>query len=455
MKHLFKSIFFTLIIINWASALNADNGFFQIGYGSEARSLGGAGAATTRDAIGGAINPASTAWVGDHLDLGLLVSTGVTDLERKAGLNGLLDANLRSERATDALAEFGFSKKISEDSTLGIIGYSNGTSTVYPGTSNICPVPPPAAPGELKLGNVDCGDGQLASNYKQFTLAPTYSIKFLETFSLGISVLAIGTSFETTGEQGLASVSSDKRNLSNRGFDYSFGVGTRIGGLWKVSKYLSLGAAWSPKTRMTNFDRYRGLISDRGRLDTPENYSIGFEISPFEFISFVGDFQKLKYGEVNALANPGYSPITQIQFGNPGGPGRGWQNMDVFKVGIRLVPIENLRVSFGASWNTAAFEPSNTSINLASPATGRRHFTGGIGYSFSEGSEFSIYFSEQVKEKIEGLSGLATNIATQINGTPTLTGYESIATQQQSLGFQYSTKITYADSTNASESSSD
>ncbi|MFY7914734.1 MAG: long-chain fatty acid transporter, partial [Rubrivivax sp.] len=46
----------------------ADHGYFQIGYGAEARGVGGAAAAATRDAFGAAANPATTVWVGNRLD---------------------------------------------------------------------------------------------------------------------------------------------------------------------------------------------------------------------------------------------------------------------------------------------------------------------------------------------------------------------------------------------------
>ena len=50
---------------------SATNGYFSHGYGMKAKGMGGAATAMAKDTMGGANNPASMAFVGDRLDVGI------------------------------------------------------------------------------------------------------------------------------------------------------------------------------------------------------------------------------------------------------------------------------------------------------------------------------------------------------------------------------------------------
>ena len=52
-------------------AAQATDGYFQHGYGMKSKGRGGASTAMTTDAFGGAVNPATMAFVGERLDVGL------------------------------------------------------------------------------------------------------------------------------------------------------------------------------------------------------------------------------------------------------------------------------------------------------------------------------------------------------------------------------------------------
>jgi long-chain fatty acid transport protein len=49
----------------------ATDGYFAHGYGMKGKGRGGASTAMTDDAFGGAVNPATMAFAGERLDLGL------------------------------------------------------------------------------------------------------------------------------------------------------------------------------------------------------------------------------------------------------------------------------------------------------------------------------------------------------------------------------------------------
>jgi len=73
----------------------ATDGYFAEGYGMRARGMGGASIATAQDAFGGANNPASMAFVGNRLDLGLyffMPDRGAERTGAMAPINGSVTA---------------------------------------------------------------------------------------------------------------------------------------------------------------------------------------------------------------------------------------------------------------------------------------------------------------------------------------------------------------------------
>ena len=69
----------------------ATDGYFQHGYGVIAQGMGGAATAATEDAMGGANNPASMVWVGNHMNAEAMIFSPKRKASRTGnplGLNG-------------------------------------------------------------------------------------------------------------------------------------------------------------------------------------------------------------------------------------------------------------------------------------------------------------------------------------------------------------------------------
>lgn len=418
----------------------ADNGYFQIGYGAEARGVAGAAAASTRDAFGGASNPATTVWAGDRFDGNLIATNGVTSMSRAAGLpaplTGILDTHTRSTSNWVPLTDIAYSRMINPDLSLSIVGYSNGAGTRFSGDTTTCPAPAPAPAGTTYRGNVLCGNGRATTTIQQLTIAPTVSARVSNSFSVGFSLLIAGQLFSAEGLQGLAPQSAAPNHLTNQGTASSFGVGLRLGAFWRASDALSFGAAWSPRIRMGRLNEYEGLLADQGRLDIPENMLVGVQWSPLPNLSLLFDYQRINYSDTGGLGNRPFDG-TALR-GSSGGPGNGWKDMNVFKVGVRYQVTPALYASGGVSLNSAAFADGDTASNVTSPATFRRHYTLGLGYATGSNSQWSIFYSLSPAHTTAGSSVLASAVATQLAGSPAVAGRETLATRQQSIGVQYS-----------------
>lgn len=421
----------------------ADNGYFQIGYGAEARGVAGAAAASARDAFGGASNPATTVWAGDRFDGNLIATNGVTSMSRTARLpaplSGALDTDTGSTNRWVPLADIAYSRMIHPDLSLSIVGYSNGAGTSFRGDTTTCLAPAPAPAGASYRGNVLCGGGRASTTIQQLTIAPTVSARISNAFSVGFSVLIAGQLFSAEGLQALAPQSAAPHHLTNQGTASSFGVGMRLGAYWRVSDTFSFGAAWSPRIRMGRLTEYEGLLADQGRLDIPENMLVGMQWSPLRNLSLLFDYQRINYSATSGLGNRPFDG-TALR-GSSGGPGNGWKDMNVFKVGVRYQVTPALHVSGGVSFNSAAFADENTASNVTSPATFRRHYTLGLGYATGADSQWSIFYSLSPAHTAASSSVLASAVATTLAGSPAVAGRETLATRQQSIGVQYSRRF--------------
>lgn len=58
-------------------------------------------------------------------------------------------------------------------------------------------------------------------------------------------------------------------------------MGTTHHGIWRtcrignIKRSLTLGAAYSSKVDMSNFEKYQGLFAEQGGVDRPSNYLLG------------------------------------------------------------------------------------------------------------------------------------------------------------------------------------
>jgi long-chain fatty acid transport protein len=199
---------------------------------------------------------------------------------------------------------------------------------------------------------------------------------------------------------------------------------------------LSLGVSWSPRVAMSRFEEYEGLLADRGRFDIPETLMAGLQFSPSPALSLMLDYQRIRYSGTDALANPGFDGSALR--GSNGGPGNGWRDLDVYKLGVRYQATPALRVSAGMSASSRVFDDKDTTHNLTTPSTFRRHYTLGAGYTHASGTEWSFFYARSPKRTTTGTSALASGVVSQFTGVPTAAGQESLSTSLHAFGIQYS-----------------
>ena len=334
----------------------ATDGYFSHGYGMKAKGMGGAATAMASDAMGGANNPASMVWAGDRLDVGLdffspkrKASRTGSDSTNFGGGPGDIDFSATSDSNLHYIPEFGFNKMLGWDMSAGVTVYGNGgMNTDYsggqiPATSAACT----GFNGMNVNGGVAgpwnglCGGGRLGIDLMQLVVAPTFAMKVNKNHSFGVSLLLTHQQFKAVGLQGFGGYTTggSGQNLTNLGRDKSNGVGLRLGWMGQLSEQVTMGAAYSMKTKMSKFDLYKNLFADGGNFDIPENWNIGIAFRPNDKWTLAADYQSINYGGVPSVGNPSTNGGATIggTLGCSTCRGFGWSNVDVLKFGAESV----------------------------------------------------------------------------------------------------------------------
>lgn len=409
----------------------ATNGYFPHGYGMRAMGMGGASVAMTEDSMGGANNPASMAWVGTRLDLGLNLFSPHRDATRSGGAPGL-NGSVDSGSTNFYVPEFGYSHALNSSLALGVTVYGNGgLNTDYPQGPFQCPTgPTTAAPG-----NMLCGGGSLGVDMMQLIVAPTLAYKLNDRHSVGASLLLGYQQFEAYGLQafeGIPNFTSAPGSVTNNGYARSHGVGLRLGYLGRLSDTLTLGAAYAPKMAMSAFDEYKGLFAGAGDFDIPAHYAIGLAFSPVPALTVAFDYQRIEYSGVPSV---GRASLPQGQLGAPDGPGFGWKDIDVFKLGVqwRASPAWTLRA--GVNHGDNPIGAADVTFNILAPGVMTKHYTAGFSWALDPASELTAAFMYAPRQSVSG-----TSLFNQLMG-PGAGGTETIRMRQHSFGLAWSRRF--------------
>jgi long-chain fatty acid transport protein len=399
-----------LAAIGFAGSAVATNGYFSHGYGMKAKGMAGAATAMTDDTFGGANNPASMVWVGDRVDLGADLFSPRREFSSTAPFAADSDSKYF------VIPEFGYNKMLKPNLALGVTVYGNGgMNTNYSS----------AAP-------YFNGNGDLGVDLTQLIIAPTIAYKLNEQHSIGISPLLGYQRFKAEGLQAFG--------IMNPGYDHSTGYGARIGWTGKVSDSVTLGAAYASKMHMGRFKKYSGLFAENGDFDIPSNWNVGIGVQATPQVKVALDYQRINYSDAKSINNPsaniGYcmnDPVTYASYclGGDNGPGFGWGDVDVWKLGVEYKYSDKLTLRAGYNHGDNPITPADVTFNTIAPGVVKEHLTLGFTYVTASGGELTMSYMHAFSNDVSGNSLFA----------PPGTVTETIKMHQDSLGIAYAWKM--------------
>ena len=415
MRLYFKIIIISLLLLPFSAF--ATNGFFLHGYGSKNKAMGGAGVAFPQDSMANATNPAGMVHVGNNYNFGAAFLVGILDYQSSpSNLNGNGGAftigpnDIDSERDFFLIPHASLNYMLNDTSSIGASIYGHGGLNTHwrGGTATFDPDGPGPAPVGTFPGTF--GDGTAASDLNQLFINFTYSQKVNDNFSFGLGPIIGIQSIRLEGLGNFAAFTETfnrsggtqmPENLTDNKREYSYGYGAKIGALWDVNDTLSLGAAFQSRIYMDKFDDYSDLFPNNGEVDIPENMTLGFAIKPAEKITFLFDFQKIWYSNVDAIGNkfgniqncPAFGGTDfESCLGGDRSPGFGWNDMEIYKFGMQYDLNNNWTLRAGYSDTNQPIDDSEILFNLLSPAVLEEHYTAGLSRQIGEDSELSTSF---------------------------------------------------------------
>jgi long-chain fatty acid transport protein len=422
----------------------ATDGYFAHGYGMQAKGRGGASTAMTTDSFGGAVNPATMAFSGDRLDVGVDWFRPDRSASRSGSFGGFFDGAAQGNETQDFfIPEFGYNRMLNPGMSLGITVYGNGgMNTDYPSgqlDQGVCRGGPPNG---VKV-NLLCGSGNLGVDLSQLIFAPTLGWKFTPTQSVGISPLIAYQRFKAYGLDAFSAISSDPAHLTNKGYDDTWGAGLRVGYFAQVTPAFAFGAAYSTKIS-GKFDEYRGLFAEQGKFDIPENYNVGIAWKATPAFRLALDWQRIGYSKVKSVGNPSNQPNCAPGF--PAGPGVGpgclgasassigfgWDDVNVIKLGVEYEWTNRLLLRAGYNHSDNPVQARDVTFNILAPGVVQDHATLGFTYGVGRSSEITMAYMHAFKNSVQGP---ATNPYFNVGGT------ETISLSENSLGIAWGTRF--------------
>lgn len=402
----------------------ATDGYFAHGYGVKSLGMGGVGIALPQDAIAAATNPAGMGLIGDRIDVGVTWFKPDRETEISGSnappLNGTYDGN-----DTDHffIPEFGFNHQFSDTVTLGVSVYGNGgMNTDY---KNGIPY---FNGGTNRTTGIDLA---------QLFIAPTVTWKVTPDHIVGLSLNLAYQRFEARGLQSFdnPAFTSSPGNVTNNGHDDSYGAGLRVGWIGKLNDVVSVGATYQSKTYMTEFDDYKGLFAEQGDFDIPATYGIGIAVKATPKWTIAADVQRILYSDVDSVGRASLSTLfAGNALGTDNGPGFGWEDVTVTKIGVAYAYSDALTLRAGYNHTTQPIRGGETFFNILAPGVVQDHLTLGGTYVLPDKGELSFFYAHVFEETVKGSNSIPGP------GTPFFGGEADLRMKQNSFGVAYGWK---------------
>jgi long-chain fatty acid transport protein len=403
----------------------ATTGYFALGYGVKSVGMGGVGIALPQDGLAAAVNPAGTAFVGDRVDLGLTWFSPNRHSEITGSMapfaNGNYDGN---DKSNFFIPELGYVKQFSPQLSGGVAIYGNGGMNTDYGTN------PYRAWG---------GTGNAGVDLSQLFISPSLAYKITPDHSIGIAVNIAYQRFKAYGIPPVFKLFSESpSNMSDNGYDSSWGWGGRIGYTGKITPELTIGATYATKTYMGSFDKYQGLFAEQGGFDVPANWGVGVAWQAIPALTLAFDYQRIQYGGIKSIANqmPVSDPNIMMalmtnRFGSSNGPGFGWDDVNIYKLGAAY-QFGDWTVRGGYAYVSQPIPQSQTFLNILAPGVVQNHLTLGATWANGKTGELSVAYMHAFENTVNG-SG---SIPMAFGG-----GEANIKMYQNSFGVAYGWKF--------------
>jgi long-chain fatty acid transport protein len=370
----------------------ATNGYFPHGQGIKAKGMAGAAIALPQDSIAAATNPAGMFFVGDRLDVGLDWFRPTREVEvvgSAPSIDGTYDAN---DKSNFFVPEFGYNRLVNPNLALGVSVYGHGgMNTSYTSAFPLF------------------GTSKAGIDLSQLFVAPTVAYQVAPGQVIGASVNLAYQRFKATGLENFTGtggppnqVSAYPGNVTNQGYSSSTGLGVRIGWMGKLAPACDFGLTYQTKTKMSEFDKYKGLFAEEGGFDIPANYGAGVACKVAPPVTVAFDVVRIEYSGIKSVNNPLLPNLSNALLGTANGAGFGWQDVTAYKLGVQWAVNPTTTLRAGYNYGKQPIPASETLFNVLAPGVVEQHFTVGGTWAMPGNSELSFFFMYVPEKTVNG-----------------------------------------------------
>ncbi len=348
-----------------ATPAMATEGMFALGFSTNQRAMGGTGVAYGYEAMSAAVNPANAANVGRQFQLGLDLFSPDRGFSRGAVYH---DSNSNYF----LVPNLSYNLPLANGNVLNISMYGNGGM------------------------NTDYSVGALGAtaagiDLSQLFISATYAGTSGD-LSWGIApTLAIQT-FKGEGLGGFGVLGVDR--------DWSYGGGLRAGITYKMSPVLTLGLSGQTKMYMTKFDEWATLFEDAGSFDIPASITAGLAYKANSKLTLLMDVQRIFYSGVPAISNSG---AIALSLGSVGGPGFGWDDINILKLGMEYKANDRMTWRAGYAYSENPIGPEDVYFGVLAPGVSTHHLTVGGTYAFNEQNAIDFALEYAPRNTVSGV----------------------------------------------------
>jgi long-chain fatty acid transport protein len=401
---------------------HATNGYITHGFGTTSKGMAGAGSAFPQDTLIVYSNPAGLTRLGKRYDVELELFSPRREYNANDDFAPPPSPSVppgREKSTNDyfLIPGFGINLPVDGKSTIGValVG-QGGMNTEYDTTTFANFSAPPGSP--MNPTGAFTATEPTGVDLAQMGLGITYARELSPFAGLGITRQSIGITpilaaqrFKARGLQPFKPLSVSPENVTNNGYDYSWGGGVRLGWLGSLLQdQVNVGISYQSKLWMTDFDDYEGLFAGGGDFDIPAifNFGLTFIITPK--LTMVADFKRIFYDEIDALSNTNDIGFEQIvsnpdnRLGADNGLGFGWQDVNVYSIGLQYEANEKFTLRAGYSYGEEPWKNVNTLFNVLAPATIEKHLSLGGTFKLDKQSRINFAYTHAFKNTIQGTS---------------------------------------------------
>ncbi len=230
-----------------------------------------------------------------------------------------------------------------------------------------------------------------------------------------VSAVVAAQRFKASGLEAFAQFSSEPECLTGNGYEWSQGVGVRVGYLAMPTPKFSFGASSTPKIDMSSFDAYCGLFAEEGAFDIPASGSIGIAYKVTDPITLTADYQRIHYSDVKSVGNALVPNIMTSPLGTTNGAGFGWQDINVYKLGVQWKTTDTWTWRAGYSKSEQPVPDSEVLFNILAPGVIEDHITFGFSKAMTRTpGRFNMALMYAPSKSVRGANPLEAPGAQQI-----------------------------------------